>query len=80
MVFRQPAMTVPEFRQAIRELYPHVTISVRTVGMHDLARAAPKCLTVTGDRKGDMEGINMLAREAGIVPDNSLRGYMLQAV
>ena len=68
-------LTIAEFRRRVKTTYPHVTISVRTVDFTDLARAQAKCLMATGDRQGDLAQINAWAREAGIVPDGSLRYF-----
>jgi len=66
-------MTVAEFRKRVRAEFPHVKVSVRTVGFHDLARCSAKCLTIKGDRKGEAGVINGYARRAGVVPDGNVR-------
>ena len=69
-------MSVREFRQKVREAYPHVTVRVRTVDFTDLARTDAKCLTVEGDRTfEELQTINEWAREAGILPDGNVRYY-----
>lgn len=69
-------MTVAELRKRVRAGYPHVKISVRTVGFQDLARQDAKCLTIKGDRSVDeLAAINDWAREAGVVPDGNARFY-----
>jgi len=69
-------MTISEFRKKVKEAYPHVTITVRTVDFTDLVRATAKCLTVKGDRSADeLAQINAWAKEAGIVQDGNVRFY-----
>lgn len=60
-------MTTAEFRKAIKTQFPHVKASITTISFMDLARDSRKCLTVTGDRPGDMQTINALAKTAGIL-------------
>ncbi len=69
-------MQLKAFRSMVRSTFPHVKVSVRTVGFQDLARCDAKCLTVLGDRSFDeLQAINAWAAEAGIVPDKALRTY-----
>ncbi len=66
---------INQFRKSVKEAYPHVTIKVREVSFQDLARASKHCLTVRGERKGELQPINDMARAAGIVPDGNIRFY-----
>jgi hypothetical protein len=66
-------MTIPEFRREVKIGWPYVKVTIRTVSFADLARAERKCLTVTGDKKGDLQHINALAVQAGIQPDKNCR-------
>jgi hypothetical protein len=68
-------LTESQFRKEVKIGWPYVKISVRTVGFHDLARSAAKCLTVTGDKRGDLQHINALAKRAGILPDGNCRFF-----
>lgn len=68
-------LTVAEFRKEVKVGWPYVKVRVQTVGFVDLARESRKCLTVEGDRKGDLQHINSLARRAGIVPDGNIRCF-----
>ena len=68
-------MTVTEFRKQVKTTYPHVKVSVRTVSFQDLARCSRLCLSVSGERKGELAAINALAKEAGILPDGNVRFY-----
>ena len=65
--------TITEFRKMVKTCYPHVKVSIKTVGFSDLARVDVKCLTVTGDKPGELSQINTWAREAGIIPDRNIR-------
>ena len=67
-------MTTNEVRRRVRDAYPHITITVRTVSFEDLARASKKCLRVVGDRTHEeLAQVNAWASDAGILPDTSLR-------
>ena len=66
-------MTIQELRKEIKRCWPYVTIRIRTVGFSDLARESRKCLEVTGDRLGDLQHINALAKQAGVLPDSNIR-------
>lgn len=66
---------IKQFRRKVKEKYPHVKISIRTVGFSDLARASKKALTVSGERQGELAEINAWAKEAGILPDSNIRFY-----
>jgi hypothetical protein len=66
-------MTTIEFRKKVKEAYPHVKISIRSVSFSDLARGSAKCLTVTKDKDGEIIAINAWAKEAGIIPDGNIR-------
>ncbi len=68
-------MTVAEFRKRVKTTYPHVKVSVRTVSFVDLARCSRLCLSVDGEREGELAQINAWAREAGIIADTSVRFY-----
>ena len=72
-------LTISQFRKGVKTRWPHVKISVRTVSFADLARCSAKCLAVTGEKRGDLAPIlapiNELAKQAGIIPDTSLRFY-----
>src|SRR5437016_6091358 len=71
-------MDVAELRRRVRAQYPHVKISVRTINFVDLMRESRKCLTIEGDRSAEeVQQINAWAKEAGIVPDGSIRGYQM---
>lgn len=68
-------MSLNEFRNEVRLGWPYVRVTVRAVGFSDLARASAKCLTVTGDKRGDLQHINALAKQAGILPDRNCRCF-----
>ena len=69
-------MTIAEFRKNVKASYPHIKVSVKTVSFADLARAERKCLTITGDRnREELAQVNAWAKEAGILPDGSIRFY-----
>jgi hypothetical protein len=68
-------MTINEFRKEIKTGWPYVKISIHTVSFSDLARASAKCLKVSGDKQGDLQHINALARQAGLVPDGNIRMF-----
>jgi hypothetical protein len=68
-------MTTAEFRKKVKSVFPHVTVSIRTVSFSDLARCSRKCLTISGDRPGELRQINDWAREAEIIPDGNIRCY-----
>lgn len=63
------------FRRKMREMYPGVRFTVRTISFEDLARTSAKCLDIqSGLLNREIHGcINAWAREAGIVPDTSVR-------
>ncbi len=65
-------LSVADFRRHVRAGWPYVTVSIRTVGFVDLARASRKVLRVSGDRPGDLQHINTLAAKAGILPDSRI--------
>ena len=71
-------MSIHEFRKEVKAGWPYVKVTVRQVSFQDLARASKPCLTVTGDRRGDLSHINALARQAGIVPDGNLRWFPVE--
>ncbi len=67
-------MTTHAFRTLVRTHYPHVKVTVKTVSFQDLARSDAKCLTVSGDKtRVELAQINRWAKEAGVLPDTSLR-------
>ena len=69
-------MTTHQFRQQVKQVFPHVTVKVKTVSFEDLARASKQCLTVTGERAiEELIAINALAMKAGILPDTNIRFY-----
>lgn len=68
-------MSIYEFRKEVKARWPHVTITIRNVSFSDLARDYSQCLTVNGDRRGDIAEINALAKEYGILPDGNLRCF-----
>ena len=68
-------MTVSEFRKKVKTDYPHIKISIKTASFSDLARAEKKCLTVEGDREGELAQINEWAQEAGIIRDTNIRFF-----
>ena len=70
---------VSQFRKKVKEVYPHVKVSIRTVSFQDLARADRKCLTVSGDRQGELQQINAWAKDAGIIPDGNIRFFQKEA-
>lgn len=71
-------MTVFQFRQRVREHYPHLRVTVRTVSFSDLARAGARCLTIVGRMQcwEEHAQVNTWAREAGILADTSVRVYV----
>ncbi len=67
-------MSTHQFRQLVRENYPHIKVCVKTVSFADLARDSARCLTVEGDRSADeLRQVNDWAKAAGIVPDGNIR-------
>jgi len=68
-------LTIKDFRKEIKVCWPYVKITIRTVDFSNLARVHKKCLTVHGDRKGDLQHINALAEKAGILRDGNLRWF-----
>lgn len=61
------------FRRAVKRMFPHLTVRVKTVGFFGSYR---KCLKVQGDRNFDeLQIVNRLAKEAGILPDGNVRFY-----
>jgi hypothetical protein len=69
-------MPIHQFRKLVREKFPHITLSIRTVSFQDLARSDAKCLTVTGDKSvAELRQVNDWARQAGVLPDGNLRCY-----
>jgi len=70
----QPISTA-DFRRAIKNSFPHVKVSIRTVSFQDLARCSKQCLTVKGDRRGELGLINQWASRAGIIPDGNIRCF-----
>lgn len=68
-------ITTAEFRRAVKNSFPHVTVTIRTVGFSDLARVSRKCLTVTNERRGELPLINQWAERAGLIPDKNIRCY-----
>jgi hypothetical protein len=72
---RGDTMTIAQFRREVKTCWPHVKIKIRTVGFSDLARASAKCLTVSGDKRGDLSHINALAKQAGVLPDGNARCF-----
>lgn len=76
------AMTTFQFRQQVREHYPHLRVKVRTVSFMDLARGRARCLTIVGRMQSPHEHaeINTWAKLAGILPDTSVRVYVPQEV
>lgn len=75
-------MTVFQFRKQVREHYPHLRVTVRTVSFMDLARGGAQCLTIVGRMQSAAEHgqVNTWAKEAGILPDGSVRVYVPQEV
>lgn len=74
-LIREMTMTEHEFRREVKACWPYVTVKIRTVGFSDLARGSAKCLTVAGDRRGDLSHINALAKLAGVLPDKNCRMF-----
>lgn len=69
-------MTEQELRGIVKQRYPHIRISIRTVSFSDLARCERKCLTITGDRAiEEVRAINEMAKAMGIIRDCNLRVY-----
>lgn len=67
-------MTEQQFRKTVREQFPHVRVSIRTISFADLARTSARRIFVTGDRSfEEVIAINTLARDAGFLPDNAVR-------
>ena len=67
--------TIAEFRKAVKEQFPHVTIHIKTVSFADLARCSKKCLNVKNEKAGELKVINDMARAIGILPDTNIRFY-----
>lgn len=61
------------FRKRIKAEFPHVKVSIRRVSFQDLARADRFCLTVTGDKPGEVRDINRIAESFCIIPDGNIR-------
>ena len=69
-------MTIIQMRALVRDRFPHVRISVKTVSFEDLARGESKCLTITGEKSAaELQLINQWAKDCGVLPDTSLRFY-----
>ncbi len=71
-------MTVFQFRQRVREHYPHLRVKVQTVSFYDLARGGARYLTIVGRMQSALEHarVNTWAKEADIVPDTRVRVYV----
>ena len=68
-------LSTADFRRAVKTSFPHAKVSIRTVSFSDLARCSKQCLTVTGDRRGELALINQWARRAGVLPDGNIRCF-----
>jgi len=69
-------MTINELRKYVKEKYPHIKITVKTLSFQDLARCSKKCLNISGDTCWqECKDINDKAEEMGIVPDGNVRCY-----
>lgn len=68
-------ITTAEFRRSVKNSFPHVEVTIRTVSFSALARCSRKCLKVNGERRGELQYINELARRAGLIPDGNIRCY-----
>ena len=67
---------VKAFRKAMKRDYPHLKISVRKVSFSDLARGEAYRVSVgPGATVSDLHWINKSAKEAGILPDQSVRTF-----
>ena len=65
--------SVYDFRKAVKRMFPHLTIKIKTVGFFGKTQ---QCLKVIGDRNGEeLQIVNRLAREADILPDGNVRFY-----
>lgn len=71
-------ITISQFRREVKTTWPHVTVKIKTTSFADLARADKKCLTVSGDKAGELVHINALAKQAGILPDGNIRCFPAQ--
>ena len=71
-------MTVFQFRKRVREHYPHLRVTVRTVSFLDVGRGGARCLTIVGRMQSWKEHaqVNTWAKEAGILADTSVRVYV----
>jgi hypothetical protein len=69
-------MTTHELRKLVRQSYPHIKVSIKTVSFQDLARADAKFLYVEGAKElSELQQINQWAKEAGVIPDTSIRVF-----
>jgi hypothetical protein len=69
-------MSINEMRAKVKQTYPHVKISVKTVSFSGFGYGSAKFLTVAGDRSlEELKQCNEWAQEAGVKPDSSLRFY-----
>ena len=69
-------LTIAEFRKKVKQQFPHVKLSIRTVSFQDLARCSRKCLELANMQSFTEHGtINDWARQAGVIPDTSIHGY-----
>lgn len=58
---------IKQLRRKIKEKYPHVKVSIRTVSFSDLARAEAKFATLTGAAPADWKQIKDWASQAGVI-------------
>lgn len=62
---------VSDLRKAVKRDFPHLIITVKTVGFFGVNR---QCLKVSGDRTNEeLAAVNGWAKEAGLLPDGNLR-------
>ncbi|MGO9377057.1 MAG: hypothetical protein ACLP29_00735 [Dissulfurispiraceae bacterium] len=63
-------------RHFVRDKYPHIKISIRTIDFGGFGFGSSKCLTITDDRNSEeVRAINDLAAQAGILRDSAIRCY-----
>lgn len=66
---------VRDLRTALKRMMPHVKIQTRKVYFDGEPK---RFLKISGDRNRDeLDLINLLGREAGLLPDGNIRGYDL---
>ena len=62
-----------DFKQTIKTMFPHIGVQIKSIQFFGESK---RCLEITCDRtREELNLLNKLGREAGLLPDGDLRNY-----